>query len=584
MIVKMTPELQAKYYEYFKEIGEVVTKIGGENADLYAEVNSLPTYYRALDFIAQNGAGADNKKFFRIPLDEKPITIDLSTRKMNVKNSAYSESIGVVGDSNAEIIFFESDRFYDITDLALCNYILIQWSNDGGATYHQEYGILQDFTAEVRDPEDESIILEPAKVLFGWLVNKDVTAKNGKIRFNIRYCLTDENGDIVFDLNTEPAEVNILGSLAPVGDLLPAEPDKAEGIVFSRPIYGSIIDSMSGASPVIGENLVSGIYHLNKQYPETTGTYSMKVTATSPDGGKIVHEWYKDGALIYDDEGNKWSLEEYPATIAGSYWARVGNQTNSGTRTVITPTVHIPAASAITLNSQVMPVRAYAPNAESDKNKAPAAWIANLSVDVNNEDITKLKYPAVLQYQWYKSVGANDVVAEGVQTITEGQVTYAPIEGATSSAFVPGVNEEGRFMCEITNHLNNTASEPIRSAVSEVRAYPQNLDAPIIELVGKELVCHLQGNVPADLNEVRYQWNRSDIGPVSERNGGTKPAYDLGAYLLAEGTYAIQCYVSHVVFAGTTVEASSSTLESVSNSVIIKVSKNAQGNLVYEQV
>lgn len=582
MIVKMTPELQDKYREYFAEIAARVAAVGGEGADVAAEVNSLPTYYRALDFLAASGAAANNKKFFRIPLDEKPITIDLSTRKINIKDSAYKDSIGVAGDTNAELIFFESDRFFDVTDLAACNYILIQWSNDDGKTYHQEYGILQDFTDDKYDENDN--LIESAKVLFGWLVGKDVAAAKGKIRFNVRFCITNNNNEIVFDLNTEPAEAMILNSLVPDINTLPIEPDHAEHIVFSRPIYGTIINSMEGATPIIEQNLVSGIQHLDKQYPNTDGKYALSVKATSPDQGAIVYEWYKSGTVITDNAGNKWALGQYDAIEAGSYWVRIGNQTTNGTRTLISPTVQIPAAGAIEIKNAVIPTRAYSPAAASDSRQAPEAWVANMSVTMYNDDIEKRAYPAVLQYQWYKNVVDEAAIEDKEAIITINKIKYAPIKDANSNTYVPEANAEGLYFCEIINHLNNTQSAPIRTSVSEIRAYPQNLAAPKIELVGKELVCRLQGKVPSDLSEIRYQWNRNDIGDVPARAGGTNDVYDLSAYVLAEGTYDIKCYVAHEVFAGTTVAAISDRYASVSNSIVIKVTKNAQGTFVYEQV
>lgn len=589
MIVKMTADLQEQYDKLFEEISQKVLDLGGTTE---AEVNSLPTYYRALDFIAQSGEGANNKHFFRIPLDEKPITIDLSTRKIDINNSAYKNSIGVKGDSNAEIVFFESDRFYDVTDLAACNYILIQWSNDGGATYHQEYGILQDFTEGERDENGKVIDAKTAKVLFGWLVNKEVTAKSGKVRFNVRYCITNEKNEVIFDLNTEPVDANIIGSLSPEFEAdVPTKPDSAEGLVFSRPIYGSVINSMEGATPIISKNLESGIYHLNKQYPNTDGTYTMEVQASSPDNGEIIHEWYRSGSIIYDDEGNKWGASIYPADKAGSYWVRIGNKTKNGTRNLLSPTVHIPAAGKIELVNQVVPVRAYSPTDTSDSLQVPESMIANMSVKIANEDIEKLGYPAVLQYQWYKNISDTEYNAlllsdpdKAALAVIIKDVKYMPIEGADKNTYTPEKNAEGFYFCRSINHLNNTQSDPVDTSVGIVRAYPQNLTAPKIQLNGYELECILQGNVPADLSEIRYQWNRNDIGDVPARAGGTGNKYDLKAYLLEPKDYILKCFVAHEVFAGTPMAAISDRYESASNEIRIRVTKEADGSLKYTQV
>lgn len=586
MVVKMTEELQQKYHALFKEISDKVIAIGGDGSDIASEVNSLPTYYRALDFIAQSGAAANNKKFFRIPLDETPMVINLSTRKINILDSAYKTSIGVMGDANAEIVFFECDRFFDVTDLAACNYILIQWSNDNGSTYHQEYGILQDFTDDKYNEEGE--LIESAKVLFGWLVGKDVTSKSGKIRFNVRFCATNDRNEIVFDLNTEPVDATILNSLAPIGEEIPTEPDSAQDIVFSRPIYGTIINSMEGATPIIVKNLESGVYHLNNQYPDTDGVFAMTVDATSPDGGQIVYEWYKSGSVVYDGQGDKWDEATYSATEAGSYWVRMGNKTANGTRSLISPTVHIPAAGKITLANQVVPVIAYSPTGEADGNKVPDAWIAKMSVAVNNPDVEKLGYPAQLQYQWYKNITEEEYAllpAEKLNlVITVSKKKYLPIEGANENEYIPEVNAEGFYCCRVINHLNNTASDPVTTSIGEVRAYPQNLSAPIIEYKDKALTCVLQGKVPANLNEVRYNWYEEKTGYITGKNGGDLSVYDLAAYVIKEGTYNFYCKVAHEVYGGTDRAAVSDFDEARSNIIKIQVAKNENGALTYTEV
>ena len=609
MIVKMTAELQQKYRDLFAEIAARVSAIDDKASE--AEVNSLPTYYRALDYLAEKGKGSDNKKFFRIPLDETPVTIDLNSRKITLGDSFKNNGLGVIGDANAEIVFFECDRFFDVTDLALCN-VLIQWSNDGGSTIHQEYGILQDFTDDKYDEDNK--LLASAKVLFGWLVSNEVTAKPGNISFNVRFYHKDETTqEVDFNLNTESITIPVKSTLAPSNNQLPTSTDNAEGIIFSRPIYGNIINSMEGATPIITKNLESGVQHLSAQYPSADGSYHLAVEASSPDGGTVVYEWYNNGNIIYT-EGKKHSVASYDATVAGTYSVRIGNQTANGTRSLLSPSVHIPNAGDIEIVNQIVPVRAYAPTKESDGRQVPEAMIANMSVSVDHPDVLVNKYPAVLQYSWYKNITKeqyNALVAEELSTktaleaaptdeelkkaydaaakalaeiVTIGETHYAPIAEANGNTYVPAENAEGIYFCRVVNHLNNTQSKPVLTSLGEVRAYPQNLSAPAINYKDKALHCELRGdNIPANVNEVRYQWFEENTGAIPSRAGGTAASYDLAAYVTKEGKYNYYCKVAHEVYGGTSMAAISEYDAARSDIVTIQVSK-VNGVLTYEQI
>jgi hypothetical protein len=208
-----------------------------------------------------------------------------------------------------------------------------------------------------------------------------------------------------------------------------------------------------------------------------------------------------------------------------------------------------------------------------------------MSVLVSNPDAEQLGYPAKLQYQWYKNISEEAYALlqpeELALVITVNKKKYMPIPGADENEYTPDVNAEGFYCCRIVNHLNNTTSDPVTTSVGEVRAYPQNLSAPIIEYKDKALNCILQGNVPANLNEVRYNWYEHNSGYITAKNGGDLSSYDLAAHLIKEGTYNFFCKVAHEVYGGTDRAAVSDFDAAPSNVIKIKVAKGENGALTY---
>lgn len=541
MIVRMTEELKQQYEELFAAIKETLVTMGAEGS--VTEVNSLPTYYRALDYIIQNDTNNENKnnKFFRIPLDEHPVTINMNTRAIDLGETFKTTGLGVRGDAYAEIVFFEADRYFDTMDLSHCLPI-IQWQASTGAV-HQEPGILQDATGE-RDNPDES-----DKILFGWMPSDEVTKTAGNITFNVRFYAADGS----FNVSTQKQTIQVKDTL--YREDVDVKMDNPTDILYSRRLFGAAIDSMTGATPYITANLESGIQHLDAD----TDSLILTVGATSPDGGTIVYEWYKDSIIIHGETEN-----EYLVDVAGTYHARIGNKTDNGTRFLVTPSVYVPAASEIKITSETMPARGYSPNAADSALK----YQVKMAVTVENPDFAK-QYPAELKYQWFRADEENG--------------TYTAIEGATTNEYVPEIDAEGWYTCEIYNTLNNTQSAVIKpQQATHVRAYPKTMPTPVLTLNGTTITCGWEDNtLPAPAEELKYQWFGTS-GAITSGMGEANSSINIAKYAtIADTDYYFKCWVSHVVFKGTLEEATGDAGRSLD--LNIHVSKDASGKLIYTQ-
>lgn len=550
MIVRMTEELKQQYEELFAAIKETLVNMGAEGS--VTEVNSLPTYYRALDYIIANDPDNENKnnKFFRIPLDEHPVTINMNTRAIDLGETFKVTGLGVRGDAYAEIIFFEADRYFDTMDLSSCLPI-IQWQAGTGAI-HQEPGILQDATGERDNPNESD------KILFGWMPSDEVTKTAGNITFNVRFYSADGS----FNVSTQKQTIQVKDTL--YREDVDVEMDSPIDILYSRRLFGAAIDSMTGATPYITKNLVSGIQHLDA----IAKNLVLTVGATSPDEGNIVYEWYKDSIIIHDKSNitteEDGTASAYTATVAGTYHARIGNKTDNGTRFLTTPSVYVPAASEIKIASEIMPARGYSPNAADSALK----YQVKMAVTVENPDVAK-QYPAELKYQWFRADEENG--------------TYTAIEGATTNEYVPEINAEGWYTCEVYNTLNNTQSTVVKpQQVTHVRAYPKAMPTPVLTLNGTTVTCGWDDNtLPAPAEELKYQWFGAS-GAITSGMGEANSSINIAKYATTEGDYYFKCWVSHVVFKGALEEATGDAGRSLD--LNIHVAKDASGKLVYTQI
>lgn len=162
---------------------------------------------------------------------EPYLVINSNTREIMIPDSM--QNIGVIGDHNAETVWFKIDKFFDMADLGgsiddywkrkeegYYTYILIQFINASQKPYIYLVPAHHVFSKDFINDETSGSL---DTVIFPWILTKEVTETSGDIRFAIRIfktktqLITDKNGNItnkdtevIYSYNTQYAQFTIL--------------------------------------------------------------------------------------------------------------------------------------------------------------------------------------------------------------------------------------------------------------------------------------------------------------------------------------------------------------------------------------
>ena len=128
----------------------------------------------------------------RIPANEPVYQIDLDTRVVQAPSS-----LGVEADHEAEMIYFEMDRYYDNIDLYQC-IGAIQFKN----AKNEEY---------IYIIPAYDILSVPGKMIFAWNIQSPVTKYGGTVYFSLKFFKIDKaSGELLYELNTLVAKTKVL--------------------------------------------------------------------------------------------------------------------------------------------------------------------------------------------------------------------------------------------------------------------------------------------------------------------------------------------------------------------------------------
>ena len=198
MITKLTAENAELYYApRFAQVTKAL-QAAGKNI----EIKSLEDYFYHLTDIAnlENRHEIPGSYLLIIPADEDIFEINANTRVITVPATVKKNGIGVYGDHRAEMIIFRIDRYFDVQDLAETK-ISINWSfTPANAKTPLKSDYMEGFA-----PTDE---IDDGKILFGFVITKDMTPSKGTLTFAISF-YTEDAGNITYALNTLTASVNI---------------------------------------------------------------------------------------------------------------------------------------------------------------------------------------------------------------------------------------------------------------------------------------------------------------------------------------------------------------------------------------
>lgn len=195
-----------QYSVIFAKASELLTRKMG----IEKNITTLRGYFQNLqniqDACRDPQTGEVTKEFYDyvlLPLDEKRFEINANTREITIP-IGFRSGVGVTGDQASEIIFFTIDRYFDTTDLAT-QQIYIEWKNADG-----DEGISWSYPKQAICSQDED------KLIFGWVLTKEITESAGVVEFAVRFFETigdEENPELIYSLSTLPTKVSINNTL-----------------------------------------------------------------------------------------------------------------------------------------------------------------------------------------------------------------------------------------------------------------------------------------------------------------------------------------------------------------------------------
>ena len=147
-----------------------------------------------LSNLAEIQMGLSGEKYFPIPSAEKIYKINLDTRQIEAP-----AALSVTNDHEAEILFFEVDRYFDNMDL-LNTTCLICYSNALNENFIYPVPCI-----------DATTKREENKLLLPWVISSDVTWKAGTVKFAFQFYEIN-TGTLEFEymLNTTPTTTKVL--------------------------------------------------------------------------------------------------------------------------------------------------------------------------------------------------------------------------------------------------------------------------------------------------------------------------------------------------------------------------------------
>lgn len=480
----------------------MITKIDGNNyTELFHSAErqlNLPTdsittihdYLNAIKDITVR-QNSNNYNLLRLPVaeDEPLFEIDANTREITVPDVFKKNGLTVQGDKLAEIVYFKMARFFDMMDLYLFAndgvnstnihsgaHTYIEWYNPSAKNPDYQKGV--DFAYAMTCDEDY--------IYFGWPIADKVSGESGNIQFSVRF-LNIDNNKIIYNYATKIATCEIKTTLNFNLSDNSIESQSWEDILYTRPVYSSVINSTDSPAAILLKGIETGVYDMTKtqemqEVDEDDGngnintvtrlvdvwTLNIPVVATTSSAvaegtvQTLTFKWYHNSALVtsrssatveetaapaeYEDAKAKQST--LSAHEIGTYTVWIGNQIQgkNNVRYIYTGTVTIPGPKDVIIDSTYIAPKGYL-----------GTSAATLKATVKNPD--QYDPAETLLYTWYNF--DDDTVAK-VQS--------------TDPIYVP--EDEGKYYCVVQNTRNGVitdVTDGARSSMADIRAVPQRL-------------------------------------------------------------------------------------------------------------
>ena len=128
----------------------------------------------------------------RVPTDEPIYEINLNSRAASAP-----AILGVEADHEADLVYFQMDRFFDSVDLSTC-IGMVQFRNAKNEEYY--YVIPYYDIDSVR-----------GKMIFAWDIQSPVTKYGGTVQFSFKFFrVSPASGELLYELNTMVAKSKVL--------------------------------------------------------------------------------------------------------------------------------------------------------------------------------------------------------------------------------------------------------------------------------------------------------------------------------------------------------------------------------------
>jgi len=474
----------------------MITKVEGNNYDelfrsaekqLGLPTNSITTIHDYLNSIKDINIrqNSNNYNLLRLPVaeDEPLFEINANTREITVPPIFKQNGLTVQGDKLAEIVYFKMARFFDMMDLYL-------FANDGVTSTNIHNGAhtyIEWYNPSAKNPDYQkgvdfayAMTCDDDYIYFGWPLADKVSGESGNIQFSVRF-LNITGNKIIYNYATKIASCEIKSTLNFNLSDNSIESQSWEDILYTRPVYSSVINSTESPAAILLKGIESGIMDMNKSYrthmevdPSTGDEHSVvedywslpiDVVATTSNAvaegvtQTLTFKWYHNSAEVIDlskieetaaeasYEDPKARKSTLTADEIGTYTVWIGNKISDkkNVRYIYTGTVTIPGPEDVIIDST---------------NIAPKGYVGT-SASTLKADIKNPEAASTLLYTWYNA-DTDEIVQDNAEH-------NSPIFVAT---------DEGRYYCIVQNTRNGVTTDINNgniSSIADIRALPQRL-------------------------------------------------------------------------------------------------------------
>ena len=292
MITKLTAENNELYQGRFELMNQAFAKKG-----LALEIKSLEEYFANIHTIKEftENYPEYTGRCLMMAVDEPLFEIDANSRVISVPAEFKKNGIAVVGDHQAETVYFKIDKYFDYQSF----YDLLQGDDKGKVVINWSFTPAGSKVAtDVQSvyafgPSDD---LESGYLIFGWIIDKDMTVNAGTLTFSVQFFHTINGDDLDYSFNTLTASVAVGNTLKMKAPSEVKDNSTTIGLRLKNSAYR--VDAIEGpVEPKWIEDL-EGMVNMPFNVDDTQSTLNLVAEAGIEKGVTIQYRWFAtiDGA------------------------------------------------------------------------------------------------------------------------------------------------------------------------------------------------------------------------------------------------------------------------------------------------